>query len=231
MDVIERIHAHAFAQPLLEYDMDGWMDAEAFPRQFERAVAAAAQATERELLVVEVGSWKGLSACVMAGHLRERGLRGRVVAIDTWLGSPEHLATMARDSTGVPTLYRQFLSNVQHLGLQEWVYPFPVASTQGGHFLEQHGVLADVVYIDAGHETEAVALDAAVFWRVLRPGGTLIFDDYAWASVARAVDDFAAERGLAVVVDGSVAAVAKPVTEPRSPGVAQCCPAAPDSAN
>jgi SAM-dependent methyltransferase len=38
----------------------------------------------------------------------------------------------------------------------------------------------DMVYVDGEHLSAAVLLDAALSWRVLKPGGLLIFDDYGW---------------------------------------------------
>ncbi len=38
----------------------------------------------------------------------------------------------------------------------------------------------DVIYIDGDHSAAAVLEDAILAWRLLRQGGLLIFDDYAW---------------------------------------------------
>jgi hypothetical protein len=38
----------------------------------------------------------------------------------------------------------------------------------------------DVVYIDGSHSADDVLEDAVLSWRLLKPGGLLIFDDYAW---------------------------------------------------
>lgn len=38
----------------------------------------------------------------------------------------------------------------------------------------------DAVYVDGGHDAATVLLDGLLAWRLLKPGGTLIFDDYLW---------------------------------------------------
>ncbi len=38
----------------------------------------------------------------------------------------------------------------------------------------------DAIYVDGGHEAATVLLDALLAWRLLKPGGILIFDDYLW---------------------------------------------------
>jgi predicted O-methyltransferase YrrM len=38
----------------------------------------------------------------------------------------------------------------------------------------------DVIYVDGGHDAATVLLDGLLAWRLLKSGGTLIFDDYLW---------------------------------------------------
>jgi predicted O-methyltransferase YrrM len=38
----------------------------------------------------------------------------------------------------------------------------------------------DAIYIDGGHDAGTVLLDGMLAWRLLKPGGVLIFDDYLW---------------------------------------------------
>ncbi len=38
----------------------------------------------------------------------------------------------------------------------------------------------DIIYIDASHEGRDVIADAVMSWKLLNPGGIMIFDDYIW---------------------------------------------------
>ena len=38
----------------------------------------------------------------------------------------------------------------------------------------------EVIYVDGSHEAADVLLDAALCWKLLKPGGLLLFDDYLW---------------------------------------------------
>lgn len=38
----------------------------------------------------------------------------------------------------------------------------------------------DAIYVDGGHDAATVLLDALLAWKLLKPGGILIFDDYLW---------------------------------------------------
>lgn len=213
MDVLKDIHDQAFSDPInLPVDLQGWNDHANFINYFDEALQRTN--TKSAVSIIEVGTWKGLSSIKMANHLKKQDKPGTIIAIDTWLGSPEHMRmqVLGARELGSTTLYRQFLANVMHTGFTEYIYPFPISSIQGGHFLEENKVMADIIYIDAGHEYEAVSLDIIVFWRLLKPGGTLIFDDYVWTGVRRAIDEFAECVGVPVVHTGNVACIVKPTT-------------------
>lgn len=45
---------------------------------------------------------------------------------------------------------------------------------------EQPLAAYDIVYIDGSHSADDVLEDAVLAWRLLKPGGLLVFDDYPW---------------------------------------------------
>jgi predicted O-methyltransferase YrrM len=60
----------------------------------------------------------------------------------------------------------------------------------------------DFIYVDGSHQTADVLLDACLSFKLVKPGGIILFDDYAGgAGVGAAVDAFlAAHRGLVTVI-------------------------------
>lgn len=63
------------------------------------------------------------------------------------------------------------------------------------HVVGHNGIQADVIHIDGGHDYIAVMNDLTAWWRILRPGGILIVDDYVeegkfWPEVFKATNDF-----------------------------------------
>jgi len=193
MDLLTTIQSECFANPIKkQLDMQGWMSDE-FLDYFKTSIVKYNQP-----LIIEVGTWKGKSCITMAEYLKEKQIDGKIIAIDTFLGSPEHMEQYASDlglrDHGLPQIYQQFLANVQQKDVVKYIYPFPISSIQGGHYLEMKNVMADIIYIDAGHEYESVKLDIEVFWRRLKYGGTMIFDDWMWHGVRKAISEFASQR-------------------------------------
>ena len=45
-----------------------------------------------------------------------------------------------------------------------------------------------VIYVDGAHDAASVLLDAMLSWRLLKPGGLLLFDDYLWEAHPRPAD-------------------------------------------
>jgi hypothetical protein len=146
-------------------------------------------------VVIEVGSWLGLSTRHIAKTIPDDGV---VYAVDHWLGTP----TEDNSQFDIDNLYRQFLSNVIHENLTHKIVPIRMSSTEAVATLQ---IKPDVVYVDATHEYEYVYEDITRWYPFVKGHGVLCGDDYNWgyeASVKRAVDRFAMENNLIVHDDG-----------------------------
>lgn len=164
----------------------------------------------RPTSIVEVGTWKGRSAIRMAEIARNLGLDALIVCVDTWLGSLHLLLSdewrpQLRFRAGRPSIYDTFLANVMSCGFTERIIPFPQTSATAAAFLLRHGVQVDLVHIDASREEADVLSDCRVWWKLLRPGGMLMGDEYmqAWTGVVRAATVFSREVGVPLQVGGS----------------------------
>lgn len=198
-DLMRRIHGtdiYAGYVPTLAEDLQGWNSKH---QAFDEIIAEL-----RPSIVIDVGVWKGGSTLYLADQLRQHDVAGSVIAVDTFLGSLEHidaasdLFRLVPRRHGMPLLYEQFLSNVVRLGAQDRVVPLPQTSTTAALLLRAIGVQAGLIHIDASHEYAPVLQDARSYWEVLAPGGYMVGDDYDpfWPSVVKAADDFAAEKGV-----------------------------------
>ena len=173
--------------PVLELQVRGWASTGV---AFDIAIDEV-----NPKLIVEVGTWKGASAINMANICLQKGSDFEIVCIDTFLGSVEHWTdadpTLLKPNlkNGRPNIYEQFLSNVIHSGLTDHITPFPIDSINGGLVLKKLGVLADLIYIDAGHEYESVSADLKLYKDIVRPGGVLLGDDWFHGPIKDAVRD------------------------------------------
>lgn len=171
--------------------------------------------------IVEVGCWKGLSASYLASYLKD-SKAGMLVCVDTWLGAVEFWTKhiLGPDDTtrdlklvnGYPSVYYDFLSNMVHLGLQEYVVPFPVTSPIAADFFKRRNQTVDLVHIDASHEYEDCLADIKMWWPRLRPGGVLLGDDFSpgWPGVIQAVEEFAGQTGVPYTVTSEKWMMEKP---------------------
>jgi predicted O-methyltransferase YrrM len=146
-------------------------------------------------IAIDVGVWKGQSTINMALAMKNAGIDGCVLAVDTFLGSPEHWqlgSDFFTRSCGLPDLYQTFLSNVHRAHVTEYIVPMPQTSVGAANILQRLQVEASLVHIDAAHEYEEVLRDAKEYWQLLTPGGFLIGDDYdeTWPGVVHAAAEF-----------------------------------------
>jgi hypothetical protein len=156
-------------------------------------------------LVVDVGVWKGQSTINMARAIKAAGLDGCVIAVDTFLGSPEHWEKgYFRRQHGLPDIYWTFLTNVHAAGVADYVVPLPQNSIAAAAILKEREITPTLVHVDAGHAYEEVIRDAEAYYGILANGGSLVGDDYheTWPDVMRAAHDFAALHALTLRIYG-----------------------------
>lgn len=108
-------------------------------------------------IAVEVGVWRGLSASHIAQAMKARGNGGILFCVDTWLGAIEFWnlrvtngkADPARDlflQNGYPSVYYNFLSNMVHAKVSEYVVPMPMTSRMAADLFKQSGLSIDLIH-------------------------------------------------------------------------------------
>lgn len=127
--------------------------------------------------VIEVGSCLGCSTRHLAKGIADKGI---VYAVDTWLGTPNEDHSAER----LAGLYQQFLSNVIHANLTHKIIPVRMASLEAAQALS---VKADLIYIDASHDTESVYKDIISRYPHLNKKGIMCGDDWWAESVKKGV--------------------------------------------
>jgi predicted O-methyltransferase YrrM len=159
-------------------------------------------------LVIEVGSFLGYSAIKMAKEIQRLGLDTKIICIDTWLGSPEHYSMHKGDMKdnrlgykhGYPTMYYKFISNVIRHGVHDIIQPFPFPSSVAFKALDKLfkdlDIKADFIFVDGSHEEHDVSLDLYYYYQLLKDGGQLWGDDWAWEGVQTAAKNFVVENNL-----------------------------------
>lgn len=145
--------------------------------------------------VIEVGSWLGSSTRFIAARLPAGA---KLYAVDTWLGSKNE--ELHQQDPRLPSLFQLFLSNVKQAGLTEVIVPIRMESIEASKALN---IKADLIYIDASHDTESVYNDIMAWLPHLNPGGVLCGDDWLWPSVRTAVMQAATFLNCSVTSEGN----------------------------
>lgn len=151
----------------------------------------------RPTRIAEFGSWEGRSALAFLQISANLGLSGRILCVDTWLGSKEHWRDVSPNSewsfenlrveAGEPRVidtFKEALSPYLADGRASILRaPIDLACV----FLRSRHEFFDLVYIDADHSYSAVRRDMKDARTILQDGGVLAGDDWMWSSVRLAV--------------------------------------------
>lgn len=134
------------------------------------------------VFAIELGSWLGESAEWFCQNIVTTR-NSTFICVDTFKGSAEHrLAGI--DCSGHEATCRQRLIDFAQADVRK---------DTTNHFLRQIGAgmekpFVDFVYCDASHAAQDVLRDAVLSFDLLKVGGVLIFDDYAWSVMEAEVD-------------------------------------------
>jgi predicted O-methyltransferase YrrM len=138
--------------------------------------------------IIEIGAFEGRATCFMLAEVLPPDVAGEIHCIDTWQGGVEHSGiamneVLERFRANVTTAIRQV---PQHKVL---IHRKPSAQAlldllRSG----AHGTF-DFAYIDGSHQAPDVLEDLVLTFRLMRPGGLVICDDYSWQLTPSATVD------------------------------------------
>lgn len=182
-------HPYNELQTILPYHLHGW-----YANQLEIEKVFSKHSPK---VVVELGSWLGASTCHMGDLLKGKG---KLFAVDHWLGSPEHHRLERTDVASLlPTLYEQFLSNVIHRELTSTIIPWRMTTEQAAYKMRDAKIPINLIYVDAAHDEKSVYEDLSNWYPLVERKGIICGDDWSWGieyPVRRAVQRFTKERKL-----------------------------------
>lgn len=142
-------------------------------------------------VILEIGSFEGASTC----YLIEKFCNIHpitIYCIDTWEGGIEH-KEMGMDMEAVE---ERFDYNIKYASNK--VLHRPTVIKLKGYsdkklaelLLEGKENFFDMVYIDGSHASTDVLVDAVLSFKLIKIGGSMVFDDYLWAHGEKNIDYF-----------------------------------------
>lgn len=158
-------------------EIQGWFN-------FSGAYRDALREASDSSVFVELGCWRGRSACFLLVEALNAGKTPSIYFVDHWGGSnePEH-----QTDPELEKVYDQFLANVERAN-------YPKATVLRMPTVEAAGLFkdetVDFVWVDAGHEYDEVMADLKAWWPRVKPGGVIGGDDFPMDGVKRAVGEF-----------------------------------------
>lgn len=136
-------------------------------------------------VAIEIGCFEGRSAVWFFENILTHPT-SFMYCIDHFQGGADH-AHFGVDISGArerfeqnikPWQYRCRLMDLESCEALKLIHPMPSGRK-----------VVDFVYIDGDHRSQGVLEDAVLSWRLLKPGGILIFDDYLWKNMPEPLDN------------------------------------------
>ena len=183
------------AMPRCPEDWMGWLCP-------DTAQALKDHVNDETRLVVECGTWLGVSAKAILTHAP----LAHLLCIDTWMGAPEHWADRRADGSPgdwakrLPTLYETCQRNLWPW--RERVTMIRRDSLVGLGEVFQAGLVPDMIYLDTKHSLGRVTAELALCLELF-PSSPVVGDDYSNGAVALAADLHAKTLGRPIEKRGA----------------------------
>lgn len=129
---------------------------------------------DEPLRILEIGSWEGRSAVFFLNFFP----RATITCVDTFGGSAEEHYVYAQLAAQLSQAEARFDRNLAPFGAR--VTKIKNHSVAALARLDAENRRFDLAYIDGGHRRDDVMADSLGVWRLLAPGGIVIWDDYEW---------------------------------------------------
>lgn len=123
--------------------------------------------TIRPEVVIEVGSWKGLSTWILAHH------SDAIYCIDTWKAA-DSTPVMQEEAAG-RDIFSLFRQNMAQLRIWDRIKPMMMRSEEAAKIIAGH--CADLIFIDADHIYDSVYNDILLWKGKVKFGGILCGHD------------------------------------------------------
>lgn len=138
--------------------------------------------------ILEIGTWLGKSACILAGACREVAPRTRLVCIDPFdlSGASGQADAQQRVLPGSKETLTRFAANAHRLGFGQWVNPIVALSQDALPLLKPESFR--MIFIDGTHDFDHLSRDVALSVPLLSSGGVLAMHDMAGTTWPGLVD-------------------------------------------
>ncbi len=153
--------------------------------------------------ILEVGSFEGASACYLIDRLSPHH-DIELYCVDTWCGGIEHQEREI-DMAGVEERFRHNVGEAARHAkhrVEVKIRKGPSDQQLARLLTEGKAGYFDFVYIDGSHQAPDVLCDDVLGFKLLKPDGIMVFDDYTWSEHAPAETD--AVRCPKIAIDAFV---------------------------
>ena len=168
---------------IIDESIPGWSDVNKL-----RYLAKLATRVPEDGWIVEIGSFCGRSAYALGMNKKQSV---KLTCFDQFPYQPQSIPNSCYGDLSMNYCYEAFLHNmreVENLETGRIIMPLKIDFLS---FTKQ----IDLIFIDCVHTYDAVKADIDTWFKFMKPGGVMVFDDYfdMFPGTIRAVDEFVAE--------------------------------------
>ena len=134
-------------------------------------------------LIIELGSFNGLIACIMAKEIKKNNIPCKIICIDNWqysrdfwLKIPNYNINIINNSYS--QIYSVFINNIIIENHNDIIVPIYMPADKAIEILNYYNIKTDIIFMNCDLENNMVKNNINEYWNILNNNGILFGNNY-----------------------------------------------------
>jgi hypothetical protein len=137
-------------------------------------------------IIIELGSFNGLTACIMAEEIKKHNISCKIICIDTWQYSQDFWSKISNYNinnidiinNSYPQIYNIFINNIIIENHTDIIIPIYMPPDRAIEILNYNNMKADIIFINCELENNIIKNNINEYWNILNNNGIIFGNNY-----------------------------------------------------
>lgn len=170
------------------------------------------------LIIIELGTFNGLTTCIMAEEIKKHNISCKIICIDNWQYSQDfwlkipnyNINNIDIINNSYPQIYNIFINNVIIENHKDIIIPIYMPPNRALEILNYNNLKADIIFMNCDLENNIIKNNINEYWTILNDNG-IIFGNNYYIDNKTYIDlnNFINTSNLSLIIDNDIWSIKK----------------------